>query len=67
MKNKLAEIRRDKGITQAELSRKAGVSRPYISNIERGRQDAVTNIVMQKLATALNRRVEDIFFIDDVV
>ena len=67
MQNKLAEIRKLNNFTQEELSDKSGISRPYISDIERGRQTTITNVVMKKLARALNRNVEEIFFTRDVV
>lgn len=60
--NRLAEMRKSAGLTQDALSQKAGISRPYISNIERGKQTVITNTVMLKIAVALNKKVEDIFF-----
>jgi putative transcriptional regulator len=60
--NRLAEMRKSAGLTQDALSKKAGVSRPYISNIERGKQTVITNTVMLKIAVALNKKVEEIFF-----
>jgi len=67
MINKLAEFRAKHGLTQEELAEKAQVDRGYISNIETGAQKVISNIVMQKLAKALNETVCDIFFADDVV
>ena len=66
MGNKVASIRKDGGITQAALARKAKVSRPYISLIESGKQETISNVVMQKIADALEKNVEEIFFINDV-
>lgn len=61
MQNKVAQLRRQRGMSQQELAEKAKVSRPYLSQIETNRQKAVTNVVMFRIAKALNVNVEDIF------
>lgn len=67
MMNKLAAYRAKHGLTQRELAAKAGVSRPYISEIETGAQKVISNVVMLKIAHALGERVGDIFFSQTVV
>jgi len=67
MQNRLAEFRAKRGMTQDELAAKAGVSRPYISEIETGSQQAITNVVMGKLSEALEESVVNIFFTPSVV
>ena len=67
MRNKLAAYRVKHGLTQNELAVRAGVSRPYISEIETGAQKVISNVVMLKIAQALGERVEAIFFDQDVV
>jgi transcriptional regulator with XRE-family HTH domain len=67
MGNNVAGVRRAQGVTQTELARKANVSRPYISLIESGKQHTISNIVMGKIASALNRSVAEIFFTNGVV
>lgn len=67
MGNRLAEFRAKHGLTQDELSIRANVSRPYISEIETGAQKNISNTIMSKIANALDESVFDIFFNPDVV
>lgn len=64
MKNKLKEIRESKGISQEELSKKSGVSRPIISELETEKREVTTNVTLEKIANALGEKVSDIFFTD---
>ncbi len=64
MKNILKEIREKQGLSQEELSRKSNVSRTIISELENGKTDVITNVTLEKIAKALNKKVVDIFFID---
>lgn len=66
MKNILKEVREEKKMSQKELSRKSKVSRTIISELETGKTDVITNITLEKLATALNKKVTDIFFVENV-
>lgn len=51
--------RKDLGLSQEELARRAGLNRTYITEVERGiRNIALVNIV--KLAKALNVRASDL-------
>ena len=61
MQNKVAELRRKRGMSQQELAEKASVSRTYLSQIETNPDKAVTNVVMFRIAKALNVNAEDIF------
>lgn len=61
MTNRVAEIRRERGMSQEDLAEKAGISRPYLSQIETQRQQTVSNVVMFKIAEALNEKFERIF------
>lgn len=47
-------------MTQEELSRKSGVSRSYISKIERGEREPTISVIC-KLANALGVKPEDLF------
>lgn len=67
MPNRVKEVRKEHGITQAQLAEKAKVCRPYLSAIENGKQKTISNIVMLKIANALNKPVSYIFFNDRVV
>ncbi len=62
MKNILKEVREEENMSQEELSLKSGVSRTIISGLETGKIDVITNVTLEKLARALNRKVTDIFF-----
>lgn len=64
MKNKLKEIREEEKMSQEELSKKSNVSRTIISELENGKTDVITNVTLEKISKALNRKVTDIFFQD---
>ena len=64
MKNRLRALRKQIGVTQEELSRKSGVSRPTISAIESNQEYVTTNITLEKIARAIDFKVSDIFFRD---
>ena len=61
MKNKVAEIRKERGLSQQELAEKANVSRPYLSIIETNQNKTVSNSVMFRIADALGVGIETIF------
>lgn len=46
-------LRRHRGLTQQELARNAGISRPYLTEIERGRKEGSVSAI-RALATALS-------------
>lgn len=64
VKNILKTVREEEKISQEELAKKSNVSRTIISELENGKTDVITNITLEKLATALNKKVTDIFFKD---
>lgn len=66
MGNKVKEYREKKNMTQVDLSRKSGVSRVTISQIERGVERNTSTRTLLKLARALDTTVEKIFFANDV-
>lgn len=60
MHNKIKKIREDVGMTQDELAKKAGISRPFLSNVENGAAvPTVTKAV--DIASALGKTVDEIF------
>ena len=61
LKNNLAQIRKDKKLSQAELAKMVGVSRNTISSIETG-QFVPTAKLALLLAIALDLKFEDIFY-----
>lgn len=64
MKNELKQARESVNMSQEELSIKSGVSRTTISELETGKTERITNITLEKLASALDKKVSDIFFKD---
>lgn len=58
-----AEIRRQRGLTQAELAHMIGVEQPTISRLEKG-SEAVTLRLLKQVADALGVNVAE-FFLDD--
>ena len=63
---KIKEAREEKGITQEELSNKSGVSRNLISRLETGDLKSTSTNTLIKIANALEKSVNDIFFGDNV-
>jgi DNA-binding XRE family transcriptional regulator len=65
LKNKLREVRTDIGMSVSELSRRAGVSRMTITNIEL-HNSTPSGDVLIRLSDVLRADPRDIFFIEDV-
>ena len=61
LKNRLKEIRTEKGMSQAELAELVGVSRNTISSIETGQFNPTAKLALI-LCIALDRKFEDVFF-----
>lgn len=59
----LKEIRRQRGISQMELSRRADVSHSYISELENNLKSPTIDIICQ-LAKALECEPEDLYKCD---
>lgn len=59
MKNKIRKIRQMKGMMQKDLAAAAGVSRPYIHDLEIGARGAKKE-TMEKIAVALGVTVEEL-------
>lgn len=58
---RIKECRNKLGISQEELSKKAGVSRTIISGLENGTITVTTTETLLKIAKAMNKKVKDIF------
>lgn len=54
LRTELAEIRKSKNITQAQIAEKSGLSKSTISNIERGEEKGVTLVSLMKYARAID-------------
>ncbi len=60
MKNRIEEIRKEKGLNQQDLAEILLVSRQTISSLENGRYNP-SLILAFKIAAYFNLRIEDIF------
>ena len=61
LKNKLKEIRTEKGLSQAELAQMVWVSRNTISSIETGQFNPTAKLALV-LCIALDKKFEEIFY-----
>ncbi len=57
---KVRELRKEKGLSQEELSFKADLHRTYIGMIERAEKN-ITLINIEKIANALEVSIKDLF------
>ena len=57
--NRIREIRKDRDLTLAELSHNAGISIPYLSDIERGNRHG-SKRALERIAEALGVTVADL-------
>ncbi|MCI8485591.1 MAG: helix-turn-helix transcriptional regulator [Clostridia bacterium] len=61
----IREIRMIKGIKLKELSDITGLSISYLSEIENNKAGSPSLLTVVKIATALNEKLDDIYFVDD--
>lgn len=59
---KIRECREELGISQEELAKRAKVSRTIISGLESGSISVTTTETLLKIASALGKKVAEIFF-----
>ncbi len=64
MECKLKILRKNKGLTQAELAEISGVSRITINRLETGVLQETTSGTLIKLAKALDAKLDDILVFD---
>ena len=64
MKNRLEELRRERGINQEELARALRVSRQTIGSLENGRYNP-SILLAFKLARYFGLAIEDIFLYEE--
>ena len=62
VKYRIKEIRREKGLTQEELSTKSGVSRATICALERDEGTVTTTRTLFFLAEALGVEMDELFY-----
>ena len=61
LRNNLAEVRKEKGLSQAELAKMVGVSRNTISSIETGQFNPTAKLALI-LCIALDKKFEELFY-----
>ena len=64
VKNRLEEIRKQRGITQEELAKALEVSRQTVSSLENGRYNP-SIILAFKIARYFNMSIEEIFIYEE--
>ena len=65
MKNKIEEIRKNRGLRQEELAEVLEVSRQTISSLENGRYNPSITLAF-KIAKYFEMQIEDIFIYEEV-
>ena len=66
MKNRIEEIRKERGIRQEEFAKALGVSRQTISSLENGRYNP-SILLAYKIARYFGMTIEDVFCFDEEV
>lgn len=66
MKNKLEEIRKERGITQEDLAKILEVSRQTVGSLENGRYNP-SIILAFKIARYFKMSIEDIFIYEEEI
>ncbi len=64
MKNRIEELRNEKGIRQEELAKELGVSRQTISSLENGRYNP-SILLAYKVAVFFGLTIEDVFIFEE--
>ena len=64
MKNRIEEIRKEKGIRQEDFAKSMGVSRQTISSLENGRYNP-SILLAHKIAKYFGMHIEDIFMFEE--
>ena len=64
MKNRIEEIRNEKGIRQEELAKLMGVSRQTISSLENGRYNP-SILLAHKIAQCFGMTIEEVFIFEE--
>ena len=64
MKNKIEEIRKERGIRQEDFAKYMGVSRQTISSLETGRYNP-SIMLAYKIAKYFDMTIEEVFIFDE--
>lgn len=65
MRNRIEEIRKEKGIRQEDFAKELGVSRQTISSLETGRYNP-SIFLAYKIARFFGMTIEDVFIFEEV-
>ena len=66
MKNKIEQIRKERGIRQEDFARLLGVSRQTISSLETGRYNP-SIFLAHKIAKFFDMTIEEVFLFDEEI
>ena len=64
LRNRLKEVRMEKGLSQTQLAHLVGVSRNTISSIETGQFNPTAKLALI-LCVALDKKFEELFYFDN--
>ena len=64
MKNRIEEIRKERGIRQEELAKMLGVSRQTVSSLEAGRYNPSISLAF-KVARCFGMTIEEVFIYEE--
>ena len=64
MKNRIEQIRKERGILQEEFAKVLGVSRQTISSLENGRYNP-SILLAHKIAKFFDMAIEEVFIFDE--
>lgn len=64
MKNRIEEIRKERGILQEEFAKSMGVSRQTISSLENGRYNP-SILLAHKIAVYFGMAIEEVFIFEE--
>ena len=56
----IKRLRTQRGLTQAQLAERAGISQPYLSQLEAGAKERPAVQIVQKLAQVLGVKIENL-------
>ena len=65
MKNRIEEIRKERGIRQEDFARSMGVSRQTISSLENGRYNP-SIMLAYKIAKYFEMTIEEVFVFEEI-
>ena len=66
MKNRIEEIRKERGVRQEELAKMLGVSRQTVSSLENGRYNP-SILLAFKIAKYFDMTIEEVFLFEEEV